>query len=227
MEVPLVSRYFMCSYPKDLFQFESIDEILKVEWMKEEENTGATRRHRIYRKLFLSPVMYSEGVQDPDFLYLRNYRNRLREDIEKHTPFQFKLYKNTAMITLPERRARFTLFPDNKGIMDIALQFASIVREQQRMEDIPYQWNGTLLLTLLDFERWVGLCKEQFGYGWSKEHREATVKDTASELFRLLKDWKLARKEQDTGAVILYPALRECADHLYSWPIQTSYFNLT
>ncbi|GBF10902.1 TIGR02678 family protein [Tepidibacillus infernus] len=206
-EVPLISRYFMRSYPKDLFQFESMEEILKVEWMGEEANTGAMRRYRIYRKLFLSPVLYSEGVQDPDFQYLRNYRNRLREDIESHTPFQLELYKNTAMLTLPERKARFHLYPDNKGIMDVALQFSSIVREQQVEDEIPIQWDGSLLLTWLDFERWVGFCKEKYGIGWSKEHREASIQETTIKLFQLLEDWKLARRELDTGAVILLPAL--------------------
>lgn len=206
-EIPIISRYFMRSYPKDLYQFNTIDELLEAEWIGDEENTGLKRRHRIYRKLLLSPVTYSNGPSDQDFLYLRNYRNRIREDIEKHTPFQFELYKNAVMLTLPEKRAKFTLFPDNRAIVDITLQFAYIVREIKEKEDIPLQYDGSILLTLTDFERWVKLCQEKFGMGWSKQYREATITQTAKDLLEILEEWKMAARDIETGTIRLLPLL--------------------
>ncbi|MTI82678.1 MAG: TIGR02678 family protein [Firmicutes bacterium] len=206
-EVPVVSRYFMRSYPKDLLEFETKEQILAAEWWGKEDISGVQRRHRVYRQLFLSPVTYRNEKNDPDFLYLRNFRNRIREDIERHTEFQFELYRNTALLTLPERKARFTLFPDNKAISDIALHFAAVVREQLEKEEIYTQPDGTLRLTPVDFEGLVRLCKERYGVGWSKQYREGTVSVTAKELLEHLTDWRMADRDGETGVIILYPLL--------------------
>jgi len=206
-EVPVVSRYFMRSYPKDLLEFETKEQILAAEWWGKEDISGVQRRHRVYRQLFLSPVTYRNEKNDPDFLYLRNFRNRIREDIERHTEFQFELYRNTALLTLPERKARFTLFPDNKAISDIALHFAAVVREQLGKEEIYTQPDGTLRVTPVDFEGLVRLCKERYGVGWSKQYREGSVSVTAEELLEHLTDWKMADRDGETGVIILYPLL--------------------
>lgn len=206
-EVPVVSRYFMRSYPKDLLEFETREQILEAEWWGKEDISGVQRRHRVYRKLFLSPVTYRSDKNDPDFLYLRNFRNRIREDIERHTDFQFELYRSAAMLTLPERKARFTVFPDNKAISDITLHFASVVREQLEKEEIPLQYDGTLRITPVDFERWVQLCKDRYGAGWSKQYREGTVSGIGKELLEHLMDWKMAARDRETGVIILYPLL--------------------
>lgn len=130
-EVSVVARYFMRSYPKDLFQFTSKEDILAAEVFEgEDELLGARRRYRIYRQLLLSPSMYRSSTEDADFLYLRNYRTRLQDDLEKHAGLQLELYRNTALLIAPEPKSALTLFPNQKGISDIALQFASLLRKQ-------------------------------------------------------------------------------------------------
>lgn len=205
-EVPVVSRYFMRSYPKDLFQFSTKEEMMAADW-PEGVDESLRRRHRVYRRLLLSPVMYSRDTAEADFQYLRNYRHRVREDIEKHTGFSFELYRNAALLTVPEQRIRFTLYPDNKAISDIAIQFAGVVRERRVEDKIPLQFDGSLCLTGPDFRNWVRVCKERFGAGWSKQYREAGVSQTARELLAFLVDWRMAKRDPETGAVHLRPLL--------------------
>jgi uncharacterized protein (TIGR02678 family) len=205
-EVPIVSRYFMRSYPKDLYQYRGVQDILEAEWDHGEvDQTGAKRRHRVYRQLLLSPALYKQNTEDADFLYLRNYRNRIREDIEKHTDYQFELYSNIALLTRQERSTKYTLFPDNRAICDIALQFAGLVLKQMNTENI--QYDGTIKLSRVDFERWVELCKEQFSRGWSKQYREADPMEVADALFELLLEWKMAAQDSETAIISLYPLL--------------------
>ncbi|HHU31876.1 MAG: TIGR02678 family protein [Zhaonellaceae bacterium] len=206
-EVPLVARYFLRSFPKDLTSFNKLEDFLDIENLNYEEQTGLKRRHRVYRKLILTPVMYSDGNNDPDFLYLRNYRNRIREDIERFSDFTFELYRNTALLTTEEKKSIYTLFPDNKAISDIVLQFAKLVREEKEQEDISLQYDGTLRLTQVDFQKWVSKCKEEYGNGWSKQYREATVTETARELLAFLVDWQMASLDEETGVIILKPLL--------------------
>jgi len=206
-EVPITARYFLRSFPRDLFQLQTVEQILAAETMGQEETTGASRRHRVYRMLFLSPAMMMKGAEDADFLYLRNYRHRIREDIEKHTDFQFELYKNTAMLTLTERKSRYTLFPDNRAICDIALQFASVVRRQQEEEKFSLLPDGSIYLTPLEFLHWLSLCRDRYGAGWSKQYREMDIAEVGRELLELLVEWKMAAEDEETGVIYLYPLL--------------------
>ncbi|WP_028309580.1 TIGR02678 family protein [Desulfitibacter alkalitolerans] len=206
-EVPVVSRYFMRSYPKDLHRLNSKEELFKSEWDGNDENSGVSRRHRVYRQLFLSPVMYSAGSNDQDFIYLRNFRNRILEDLEKHTDFQFELYRNTALLSMPERKARLTLFPENKAIADIALQFGGYVRERQQIDEIPLQYDGSFYIMPADYEKWIVVLKERFGKGWSKQYREALISEIAKDLLEYMVSWKMASKDKETKVISLHPLL--------------------
>jgi uncharacterized protein (TIGR02678 family) len=208
-EAPPVSRYFMPAYPKELPRFESVEEILEGDWRELkslEDQAGMRRRHIVYRKLFLSPVIYSRGADDPDFAYLRNFRERIREDIEQHTGYRFELFANAAALTLPDRRQLFTCFPDNRALSDLAMQFAGLARRKNRGKEIPLQEDGSIWLTEVEFERWVLECKELFGAGWSKQYREALPSEAAADLLAFLELWRMAERVEN-GVVALKPLL--------------------
>jgi uncharacterized protein (TIGR02678 family) len=207
-EVSVVARYFMRSYPKDLFQFQSKEDILAAEVFEgEDELLGARRRHRIYRQLLLSPSMYRSTAEDADFLYLRNYRARLQDDIEKHTGLQLELYRNTALLTAPEPKSALTLFPNQKGISDIALQFGSVLRKQVDEGLLSPDSFGRVALTSLEFEQTVKHCKECYGFGWSKQYREGLIRHTSEELLDFLLDWTFAGRSDEGNLILLQPAL--------------------
>ena len=207
-EVSVVSRYFMRSYPKDFFQFNTKEDILAAETFEgEDELLGARRRYRIYRQLLLSPSMYRSNSEDADFLYLRNYRARLQEDLEKHTGLQLELYRNTALLIAPELKSALTLFPNQKGISDIALQFGSFLRQQLDDEHCTTDSLGRVALTPLQFEQTVRHCKELYSYGWSKQFREGLVKNTAEELLVFLMDWTFAQRSDEGDLIYFQPAL--------------------
>src|SRR5690625_2044004 len=63
-ETTIYARYFMRSYTKDLFEYESEEDIFQSEWDRHEADE---RRNRVYRKLMISLVVYGEGEDDPDF----------------------------------------------------------------------------------------------------------------------------------------------------------------
>jgi len=211
-EVSVVARYFMRSYPKDLFQFQSKEDILAAEVFEgEDELLGARRRYRIYRQLLLSPSMYRSTAEDADFLYLRNYRARLQDDLEKHTGLQLELYRNTALLIAPEPKSALTLFPNQKGISDIALQFGSVLRNQVNEGFRSADSLGRIALTSLEFEQTVKLCKERFGFGWSKQFREGLIRHTAEELLDFLLDWTFAQRSDEGNVILLQPALGRLA----------------
>lgn len=207
-EVSVVARYFLRSYPKDLLQFHTKEELLDSEIMEgEDELSGARRRYRVYRQLLLSPAIYREETEEGDFLYLRNFRARLYEDLEKHAGYQLELYRHAALLVAPEPKARLTLFPDQKGISDIVLQFSAYWREEYARQQRMLDNEGNMALTPVEFEQGVKICKERYGAGWSKQYREALLKQIARELLESLLSWKMAKVDTETNLILLRPGL--------------------
>ncbi len=207
-EATVMARYFMRSYPKDLFQFQTKEELLAADLQEgDDESGGSRRRNRVYRQLLLSPVMYREEMEEGDFHYLRNFRRRLQEDIEAHTGRQLELYRHTALVVAPEYDHELTLFPDQKGITDLVLQCSSELREHWDELGFARDAEGCLLLTPFEFEQEVRALKARYSPGWSKQYREGLVQETAKDLLATMIDWKMAEREGETGRIRLRPAL--------------------
>lgn len=201
-EVTVYSRYFMRSYPEDLFKYNDWQDILREEWKLQGDDE---RRKRVYRQLFMSPVVYRNQQNDPDFLYIRTFRNRITDDVEKHTPFQFSLYKNAAMLTVSEPKSYQTLFPDQKASSDLILQLSTAIHS--RKEQFVPNESGEILFTEGEFEQLIHELKVHYGAGWSKAYREASLTVIRRELLAVLSDWLMAEVNEETGMIILKPLL--------------------
>lgn len=195
-EVSVHARYFMRSYPEDLFNYETIQDILTSEWSRQKEDE---RRKRVYRKLMFSPIVYRESKDDLDFAYIRNFRNRLGDEFEKFTPFRLEVFKNAAMLVLSDQKQRYTLFPNQKGITGVALHVA----DQIRKLELPVNEMGEIRVTLLEFERIVEAVQLECGPGWAKQYREDTPKKVTLELVSLLREWEFGYMETDSGILVI------------------------
>lgn len=199
-EVTIYSRYFMRSYPDDLYQFDSMEELLMQEWIRQPDDQ---RRKRVYRKLSLTPFVYRKSEEDPDFAYIRNFRNRLRDDFEQHTPFRLEVFKNAAMLTLPDPKKRYTLFPDTKGITDAALHTMAVIRENK--EELDITEFGTVRIPRASFDMLVRQTKERYGHGWSKKHRDETPEETAGQIIKVWEEWNMAVWDGETRMLTILP----------------------
>jgi uncharacterized protein (TIGR02678 family) len=199
-EVTVYSRYYMRSYPDDLFQFDTIEELLAQEWKRQPDDQ---RRKRVYRKLMMMPFVYRRDEDDQDFAYIRNYRNRLRDDFEQHTPFRLEVFKNVAMLTLPDPKKRYTLFPDMRGIIDVALHTMAVLRGNH--EALAISELGTVRMPASRFDAYVRQTKEQYGHGWGKKYREETPEETAAQIITLWQEWNMAEWDEETRMLTILP----------------------
>ncbi|MFD1037075.1 TIGR02678 family protein [Virgibacillus byunsanensis] len=207
-ETTVYARYFMRSYPKDLFEYNTVSDILAGEWERHEEDA---RRKRVYRKLILNPVVYREGEDDPDFAYIRNYRNRLRDDLEGHTIFRLEIFKNAAMLVADEKKQELTMFPDQKAVMDVALHISNYVRTH--LENYPPDESGNIRLTRVTLEQIISEVHTLYGKGWSKQYREGSIVSTTNEIVDLLKDWEMLEEETITNAYVVKPLFGRVLGH--------------
>ncbi|TYR75960.1 TIGR02678 family protein [Rossellomorea vietnamensis] len=201
-EATTYSRYFMRTYPDDFAAYTHWEELLKEDWKLNQEDE---RRKRVYRKLFFSPGIHRQDQQDPDFLYIRNFRNRLSEDIDKHSDYQLHVYKNTAFLSSAVSRQYHNLYPDTKASSDLLLQLSKEIHGQ-RERYTPAE-NGEIIFTKSEFEQAVDELREVYGQGWSKFFREKSTSGIAAELMISMKDWMMAEEDEETGLIKIKPLL--------------------
>lgn len=199
-EVTIYSRYFMRVYPDEFTMFSSAEELLHLEHSLTNEDE---RRKRVYRQLFMSPVMYRQEGQDPDFLYIRNFRNRMSDDIEKHSDFKLHVFKNAAFLSVTEPKNYYELFPNTKSVTDILLQLSSYLHKN--VANYPPQENGDIILTDGQLNTIIQELKNELGEGWAKLYREKSVAAVRQDVVTELVYWQMVTVEQ--GFIHIHPLL--------------------
>jgi uncharacterized protein (TIGR02678 family) len=195
-EATVYSRYFMRTYPEDFSSFQNWNELLKEDWKLNQEDE---RRKRVYRKLFFSPGLHRKDQQDPDFLYIRNFRNRLAEDIEKHSDYKLHVYKNTAFLSVAEPRQYHQVFPNTKASSDIILQLSKYIHTQP--DRFKINENGEVLMTEGEFEQVIDDLRGHYRTGWSKYFREHSTSGIRTELLSAMKEWMMVELDAETSLI--------------------------
>ena len=197
-EATVYSRYFMRTYPDDFSTYQHWGELLKEDWKLNQEDE---RRKKVYRKLFFSPGLHRNDQQDPDFLYIRNYRNRLAEDIEKHSDYKLHVYKNTAFLSIAEPKQYQQTFPNTKASTDLILQLSKYIHQQP--ERFKANENGEILLSEGEFEQMIDDLRREKGTGWAKYFRDMSTSSIRVELIRAMKDWMMVEVDSESSLIRL------------------------
>jgi uncharacterized protein (TIGR02678 family) len=201
-EATLYSRYFMRSYPDDFVNYQNWEELLEEDWRLNQEDE---RRKRVYRKLFFSPGLHRIDQQDPDFMYIRNFRNRLSEDIENHSDYKLHVFKNTAFLSVAQPRQYQEVFPNTKASTDIILQLSQYLHEH--LDAFIPKENGEIIMTEGETNKVIDALRKNYEQGWSKYFREKSTNGIRHELLEVLKDWMMVEVEEESSLIKLKPLL--------------------
>lgn len=201
-----ISKYFMRRFNFELGSVDSAEELEVMEWLSDERDRGLVRRHRVYRKLILSPVVYQEGDDDADYLYIKNQRGVIENDAEKHLDMGFNLHKNGAMLIAGEDSLISNRFPDRKNISDIVMQLCTLIRKKIRDEEWKRNSDDSYSLSANGWYRLLELLKDMYGHGWSKRYREElTAKQLQEEIEDLMISFNMLRKNSFTDERVILP----------------------
>ncbi|RNB82857.1 TIGR02678 family protein [Brevibacillus panacihumi] len=200
---PLV-KYFLRAYPRDLMQFETAEDFMRI---VESENETLARRHRVYRQLLLTPGVREEELDDGDWTYLRNQRNVIARDFDETVSMSLELYGHDAMLVHYGRSQSLTLYPDARAISDVVYFFARAVRGQIDMGELQRQKDGCLLLTPVDFGNLLVQCRTDFGDGWGKALRDLSDKQLAKLLLEEMEAWGLVQRHEQEELIRVMPRL--------------------
>ncbi|GKV69728.1 hypothetical protein NCCP2716_22260 [Sporosarcina sp. NCCP-2716] len=196
------SRYFLRTFPEDFSAYAKWEELLEDEWKANQEDE---RRKRVYRKLFFSPGLHRNDIQDPDFLYIRQFRNRLSEDIEQHSDYRLQVYKNTAFLAISEPKQHHRVFPDTKSSTDLLLQLSDELHSDPERY-VPNE-RGELLFTEGEFDQLIDKLRADHGTGWAKLYREKSTGAVRADLLEALGSWMMGDFDLDGSLIRIKPLL--------------------
>ncbi|KAB3529805.1 TIGR02678 family protein [Alkaliphilus serpentinus] len=200
-----ISRYFMRHFSGNILNYNSWQDIDEKEWLDLDKERGRVRRNRVYRRLIMSPVVYNEGQEDSDYLYIKNYRNMLQQDIEKYLDADFHLHKNGALLILRQNQHFKDTFPNTKTISDIVLLVNFEIVENIKGGELTIKEDDRILTSASAFEGLVDRVRRKYKEGWSKIYREMSPSKLYDEVTSYMEGFQMIKLEKETKEVIIMP----------------------
>lgn len=187
------SRYFVRNFTSSILDYTSYRDFENNDIENIDLDRGIFRRHRVYRRLLMSPVIYNEGVDDSDYAYIKNFRNVIENDFEKHLALPLHIHRNGAMVVLPESHTLRDVLPGSKTISDIVLQMNMLIRESIVNHDITLDNDDISTISKVSFESMVIRLKEENSIGWSKEYRDMTTDRLVQDILTFMEEFNMVK----------------------------------
>lgn len=202
-----ISRYFLRSFNREITEDMKIEDFLQEDLnLSNPKDVVIQRRHRVYRKLILSPSVYSEGPDDQDFMYIKNYRNTIAKDLEEYLDAKLHLHKTSAFVLFNDNKYLKSYFPDkNKNISDIMLQVNKIIRQMIEDGKLAYNPDDTIDITEAEFINIILKVKERFSDGWYKSYREMSEKQLIEEVIENMESFKMIKRVEELHSIKILP----------------------
>ncbi|HBR28040.1 MAG TPA: TIGR02678 family protein, partial [Firmicutes bacterium] len=208
-----LSRYFARNFSQNILSYQSWRDLEQDEGFDLDPDRGALRRHRVYRRLFLSPALLAEGSEDQDFLYLKNFRAMFQKDVEELLGSGLHIHKSCAVLMLNAEKNFKDTLPDQKVISGIAIQVCTELRSLVETGALTPGLDDGILIARDRLERVIDTCRERYGTGWSKEFRELTVDKLYQELISYMAGFSLLEIVNKQEIRILPPAGKVSGDY--------------
>ena len=200
-----LSRYFVRNFTGNIMNYTSWKDMESGEWLDLDRDRGRVRRNRVYRRLVMSPAVYSEGPEDPDYIYIRNQRGLLQKDMEEYLDSQLHVHKNGAFLVLDSSKNFKEVFPAQKSISDIALQVNALIVEQVKSGELARREDDIIVISRVGFERRIEDVRVRQHTGWSKEYREMSPPRLYEEVIGYMKDFSMIEVREAEKEIRILP----------------------
>ena len=200
-----LSKYFIRSFSGNILEYNTLKQLEEDEWLDIDRDKGPIRRNRVYRRIIMSPAVYNEGVDDQDYLYIKNYGNTLTSDIQEYFNSDFHIHKNgTFMILNPEKNYKKT-FPENKTISDIGLQVNYKILDMVENKQIKVLEDDLIVMPIHSFKKLIEQVRDEYCRGWSKEYRQMKFEKLYIEITEYMKNFSFLEFKKESNEIWIMP----------------------
>lgn len=200
-----LSKYIIRIFPTDILEAKSYQDFIDFAWEEMDRDRGALRKHRVYRNLTLSPVVYNQGSSDQDFYYIKNYKNILEYDFDKYLGWNLHVHKDAALLVLGEDQRCKQFFPSSGAVSDIVLSFNEKLTHLVKTKQLTPNTSSELEFTIDEFMKLLSELRGEKAKGWSKEYRESSDDYLFKNLTTFMEGYNMLRV--DKGKVLVYAVI--------------------
>lgn len=198
-----LSRYVIRNFTEDILRFDSFEDMQNE--LKTINSTVETfhRRNKVYRKIFFSPIVYNEGREDRDYLYIKNNKSTIEADISKYLECSFHVYRNGALIIVDEEKRFKDTFPSRKSISDLALLINNEI--VNCIKDGTYRLNKEDVITL-SFSEFVQIVKKasnQYSCEMSTNNKKNNFESLIKDIRQYMVGFNMIRINEDNNICVL------------------------
>lgn len=196
-EVTGVSKYFVRNFTSNITDCNLYTDIYEQEQLGLDQDKGIERRQRVYRRLFTENVVYNEKQEDQDYLYIKQYKNVIAQDVDQMLDSSLEIHKNGAYILLAEHEPFKNVYPaTNRAISDVVLFFNTILIDMLEENKLSKEQNDTIVISEIEFSQIIKLLKQKYSQGFSKEYREMNEQDLETQIYDFMEEYDMMRKEE-------------------------------
>ncbi|MCD9020213.1 TIGR02678 family protein [Cohnella silvisoli] len=199
------SRYILRKFPQELTAYRTIEELGEITLYPDtDEGVSKRRKHRVYRRFLLEPVVHDKQWKDDDLYYVLTQRHSIMEQMNNMLGWEGRRYQEGLIFFHPELTAESELFPTLSSISDLALLVIGEIRRFRYDSELSSANNGTLRISKSEMEHLLIRLHEHYKEYWNKEHRDAKSHQLAAWVFEHLTEWGFGVWE-DKNYFLLYP----------------------
>lgn len=200
------SRYFMKTFSRDVMSYREPEDFQESDWFEVDEDRGAARRQRIYKRLLFSVGMYRGKDSDEDFGYLKNYGRRLADELEQMFDCRLDIHRDSAFFLSGDSDRSSMVFPGNSAMGDILLLCCHCIRERIREGLWTPDQRGIIYVDRIAFEQLLRELKGNYAKGFIKTYRELPEQEFVRQVMAELRRWTLIDYEEKNSMVQIYPS---------------------
>jgi len=208
-------RYVLRWFPQDLTSYSSMEELTDpVSYANTPDGDNIRRRHRVYRRFLLEPVVLDRHWDEELLPYVLTQRRSIIDHLQRMLGWEGRRYREGLLFFHPEPTGEAELFPTMAGVSDLVLLLAGELRRQIHGEDArKAEADGTVRLERSELESLLLKLQEQYQTYWSKEFREMSSAELAEQCTRHMEEWQLGRWEDANHFVISPVVARWTAEY--------------
>lgn len=200
-----ISRYFVRNFTMDVMNYNSYKDIEKEDFADTDTDRGIIRRHRVYRRLLMSPIVYNEDSDDADYEYIKNFRNVIANDLENVLEYNLHVHRNGSLVVLSPEKNMKDMFPGGRAISDVVLLFNSLIREKIEKGTLSLRADDSLIMSKVYFQSLVEELKINYYSGWSKEYREMSLAALEKEIIEYMQDFNMLKVIKEEREIEILP----------------------
>lgn len=211
-----VSRYVLRRFPQDLTCYDRMEQLADpIVYADTPDGIALRRRHRVYRRLLLEPIVLDRHWSEEDKYYVVTQRRSLIDQFEKMLGWEGRRYREGLLFFHPELTGEPELFPTLSAVSDLVLLAAGELRRMLNDGDsgLYAEDDGCVRIGRLEFERLLLRLRERHKDYWSKDHRERASSELAMLVLEHMEEWGLGEWDGEEHFLI-YPVVgRWTADY--------------